>query len=158
MLEKIQLLVGSLVPIVNNESSTLNQKIEGIANSYIDFLSQNPELPSFIFNEVRKNNFEIISNTRLHKHVHRTYFMKQLKEECGDINPLHFLLSLVGMIAFPFLAKPVMLQTGMSNERVFQKMMQERKTLIPLWFKILLSMTDGTQQGPRKEREAKSGT
>ena len=59
--------------------------------------------------------------------MHRPYFMKQLKDEFGDIDPLH--LSVVGMIAFPFLTRPAMLQTGPVNEKVFHKMMKERKHL-----------------------------
>ncbi|MBK7652098.1 MAG: hypothetical protein IPJ20_17165 [Flammeovirgaceae bacterium] len=64
--------------------------------------------------------------------------MKQLKEASGDINPVHFFISLLGMIIFPFIAKPIMMQVGMVNEKLFQKMMQERKELIPIWMNAIL--------------------
>lgn len=138
MFEKIQLLLGSIAPILSNESSTLNEKITGIVNSYIDFLTKNPELVTFIMNEARKQNFEFIPKTQLGKMIYESHFMKQLKEQSGSINPVHFLISLLGMIAFPFVAKPMMLQTGLVSDKVFQKMMVERKSLIPSWIKTLL--------------------
>lgn len=140
MLEKVQLLLGSIVPILNNETATLEEKIRGMVNSYIDFLTKNPELITFLMNEARKENFEFIPKTQLKKIVFQSHFMKQLKERSGNINPVHFLVSLVGMIAFPFVARPMLFQTGLVKEKVFLEMMQERKSLIPFWLGTLLNV------------------
>lgn len=138
MLEKVQQILGNLIPIVKDEATTLDQKIDGVVNTYIDFLTKNPDLPLFILNEVRKKNFEFILNARVDKILLRSHFMKQLKEQSGDINPVHFFISLLGMAIFPFIAKPIILQIGLVNEKVFQKMMQERKELVPLWVNTIL--------------------
>lgn len=139
MLEKIQLLLGKLTPIFSNESTSLEQKIEAMVNSYIDFLLNDPDLITFILNEIRKNNFDFIAKARLSELVYQSYFMRQLKETSGFDNPIQFLMSLVGMIIFPFVAKPVILQTGLVAREAFEQRMQERKTLIPLWFKSILN-------------------
>ena len=89
----------------------MEEKIRGMVNSYIDFLTKNPELITFLMNEARKENFEFIPKADLKKIVYQSHFLKQLKEKSGSINPVHFLISLVGMIAFPFVARPMMLQT-----------------------------------------------
>lgn len=140
MSEKIQTLLSRLIPILNNETSTLYIKFEGLAYTYIDFLKENPDLLPFIFNELRKDNYKFLSNVQLAENVFNSFFMKQLKEKCGDVNPLHLLFSLIGMIAFPFVAKPAILQAGLVDEKVFQRMMEERKTLIPAWAKTILSI------------------
>jgi hypothetical protein len=62
----------------------------------------------------------------------------QLKERRSDINPVHFLVSLLGMTIFPFVAKPILTQTGIVNEKSFQTLMKEREALIPLWMNALL--------------------
>ncbi|MBP9924816.1 MAG: TetR/AcrR family transcriptional regulator [Cyclobacteriaceae bacterium] len=138
MLEKVHQILGKLAPILKDETITLHQKIDGVVNCYIDFLTKNPELPTFILNEIRKKNFEFISASRADKIILQSHFMRQLKEEIGDINPMHFFISLLGMIIFPFAAKPIMLQARLVNEKAFQKMMQERKKLIPIWVNAML--------------------
>ena len=139
MLEKFQQLLGTVAPILKDETTTLDQKIEGVVHCYIDFLTKNPDLPTFILNEIRKKNFQFVSNARVDKIILQSHFMKQLKEASGNINPVHFFISLLGMIVFPFVAKPIMLQAGLVNEKIFQKMMQERKELIPIWVNTILA-------------------
>lgn len=138
MLEKVQQMLGTLAPILKDETTTLEQKIDGVVNCYIDFLTKNPDLPTFILNEIRKKNFEFVSNARLDKIILESHFMKQLKVASGNINPVHFFISLLGMVIFPFVAKPMMLQIGLANEKNFKKMMQERKQLIPIWVNMML--------------------
>lgn len=138
MLEKVQQMLGTLAPILKDETTTLEQKIDGVVNCYIDFLTKNPDLPTFILNEIRKKNFEFVSNARLDKIILESHFMKQLKVASGNINPVHFFISLLGMVIFPFVAKPMMLQIGLANEKNFKKMMRERKQLIPIWVNMML--------------------
>jgi len=138
MVEKIQQIFGTLAPILNDETTSLSQKIDGVVNCYIDFLTINPDLPLFILNEVRKKNFEFVLNARIDKIVFQSHFMKQMKEEGGDVSPAHFFISLLGMVIFPFAAKPMMVQTGLVNDKGFQKMMLERKKLIPIWMDAIL--------------------
>src|SRR4051812_18451043 len=57
MMEKVQLMFGTLAPILKEETTTLPEKIDGVVNCYISFLTKNPDLPSFILSEIRKKNF-----------------------------------------------------------------------------------------------------
>jgi AcrR family transcriptional regulator len=138
MLEKVQQIFSALGPILKDETTTLHQKINGLVNTYIDSLTKNPDLPLFILSEVRKKNFEFVTSAHVDKIIFRSHFMIQLKEESGNINPVQFFISLLGMIIFPFVARPTILQTGLVNEKVFQDMMQERKKLIPIWINAIL--------------------
>ncbi len=139
MLEKIRELLGRLTPIFTNETTTLEQKVNGLVDSYIDFLLNDPDLVTFILNEIRKGNFDFIVKARLDELVHQSFFMKQLKEASGDVNPIQFLFSIVAMIIFPFVARPVIIQTKLVDQDAFQQMMLERKKLIPLWINQILN-------------------
>jgi AcrR family transcriptional regulator len=138
MQEKIQKLLGTLVPIVNDAEMTLEEKIDGIVAHYLDVLSANPELPMFVLNELGKNNFSIVKNANLDKVISQSSFVKQLRERRNDLNPVHFIISILGMIIFPFVARPMLFLTGMANEKSFILLMNERKTLVPVWAKAML--------------------
>jgi hypothetical protein len=96
------------------------------------------DLPIFVLNELRKENVNFISNIPIQKVLLQSSFMMQLKERRSDINPIHFLVSLLGMTIFPFVAKPILTQSGLVSEKNFQSLMKEREALIPLWMTALL--------------------
>ena len=52
MAETIQKLFEKIKPIINDESTTVTEKIESIVDHYIDMLIENPDLPLFIVNEI----------------------------------------------------------------------------------------------------------
>jgi hypothetical protein len=64
--------------------------------------------------------------------------VRQLQEKRPDINPLHFLMNLLGMSVFPFIMKPIFHASGVLNEKAFLTRMEERKTLIPKWINAML--------------------
>lgn len=138
MQEKVQKLLGSLVPIMSDATTSLDEKIERIVSSYLDVLSDNPDLPVFVLNELRRNNLALLQNAQLDKMVSQSSFIKQLREKRSDINPVHFLVSILSMIIFPFVAKPMLFLTGMANEKTFAPLMDERRELIPVWAKAML--------------------
>ncbi|MGB3074695.1 MAG: TetR/AcrR family transcriptional regulator, partial [Chitinophagales bacterium] len=138
MEEKIEKLFGVIVPLLTDSSTSLETKIELIVSGYIDVLAENPDLPTFVLNELRKQNFEIIQKFPVDKVIVQSSFIKQLKEKRADINPAHFLVNILGMTVFPFVAKPMLIMTGMVNEKSFITLMNERKKLIPVWVKAIL--------------------
>lgn len=138
MQEKIQKLLGSLVPIMNDGATSLDDKIDRIVSGYLDVLSDNPDLPMFVLNELRRNNLALLQNAQLDKMVSQSSFIKQLREKRSDVNPVHFLVSILSMVIFPFVAKPMLFLTGMANEKTFAPLMDERRELIPVWAKAML--------------------
>lgn len=109
MQEKIQNLFGIIAPVLTDSSTTLETKINLIVSGYIDVLSENPDLPTFVLNELRKKNFDIIQKFPFDKVIVQSSFIKQLKERRSDINPVHFLINILGMTVFPFVAKPMLM-------------------------------------------------
>ena len=137
MLEKLEKFFGAIAPILNNTTNSLEQKVTLFSNNYIDLIIANPELPLFILSEVRYNPERFVHKLPITK-VADSHFVRQLHERRPDVNPLHFLMNLLGMSVFPFIMKPIFHASGVLNEKVFLTRMEERKVLIPKWINAML--------------------
>lgn len=140
MAERIDKLFGVLGPILNDESTTLEQKLEKITENYINMLLEHPDLPIFVLSEIRNNPDQLSNRFQARKHLTESVFVKQLIARRSDVNPFHFLMNLLGMNLFPFVAKPV-LQPILGNEDAYRQLMEQRKMLIPAWMKMMLDNT-----------------
>ncbi|MFT3795512.1 TetR/AcrR family transcriptional regulator [Flavobacterium sp.] len=138
IMEKVQQIFGVLFPIINNESLDLETKVELIVENYISLLLENPDLPIFVFSELRNNPqlFEGRVNAHL---IGESSLMKQLQEKKPDIHPVQFILSLFGLTVFPFMARPMMTVTKMAaTDAEFRALLEQRKKLVPKWIKLIL--------------------
>ena len=136
---KIVLLFGQIIPIVTNEKTTLEEKIDLASVKYFDILSKNPNLPIFILSEIQKKTSDIKSILPFEKVLNNSFIIKQIKEKKPDLNPFHFLLNFLSMTAFPFVKKPILKSFDIMNDDEFQNFVEERKTLIPVWIKIMMN-------------------
>lgn len=139
MLEKVQLLFGHIVPVLNDTQSSLETKVEQIVTLYIDMISQNPDLPLFVLSEIRNHPVHFAESFELGQILRQSTFIKQLNERRPDIHPVHFLMNMLGMTLFPFIAKPVFQAIGLVDENQFTMIMRERKALIPSWTNAILN-------------------
>lgn len=137
MAERIDKLFGVLGPVLTDESTTLEEKLEKITESYINMLLEHPDLPIFVLSEIRNNPEQLSNRFQARKHLTESVFIKQLVARRSDINPFHFLMNLLGMNLFPFVAKPV-LQPILGNEEMYRQLMEQRKKLVPAWMKLML--------------------
>jgi AcrR family transcriptional regulator len=125
------------------QNTTLDQKITKVVSMYIDFLTQNPDLPLFILNELRNNPEQLATNIDDEVGSSRSKLFGQLKlaaEEgkIGDINPFHLMANLIGLTVFPFVARPILQKVTGVTDNQFNELMQQRKQLIPIWIKTML--------------------
>lgn len=137
MVETLQLFLSSLKGILNDEKTTLHQKLEILTGYYIDLLIENPSLPLFILNEINtdpkkllaKLGADIKPTETVAAHQMATY----LQHTELQINPLHILMNAVAVTVFPFIGAPL-IKTKIGIDTVaFNEMMEERKKLIPIW-------------------------
>jgi len=138
MMEKMQQFFGILLPVVNDPSTKLETKIELMVSNYIDMLSMNPDLPLFVLSEMKGQSGKIKNILPVQKITDKISFIKQLKEKRPDINPIHFLMNILGMTVFPFVAKPAFELIAATNKNQLEAVLQERKKLIPIWVKAML--------------------
>lgn len=142
MLETIFEFAKSLILVLNDEDSSIIQKVEIVADRYIDFIKKQPELPIFILSESRNNIGNVLENLPVKEILSNSVLVRQLKEkvekgEMQEVNYVHFIMNVLGLIIFPFVAQPLIMGgTSMSSEEFIQ-MMEERKVLIPIWVEAM---------------------
>lgn len=135
---KVMLLFGKIVPILSNEKTTLEEKIDLAVEKYFDILSENPNLPLFVISEIQKKNSNITSIIPIRRVFQNSSIIKQIKEKRPELNPLHFLVNFLGMTIFPFVVKPVFTAFDLIKEDEFSQFISERRKLVPIWIKLLL--------------------
>jgi AcrR family transcriptional regulator len=138
MLEKMQQFFGVLFLVINDPSTKLEIKIDLIVNNYIDMLLENPDLPLFVLSEIKADPGHLGNILPVEKLTPKVSFIKQLQERRPDINPAHFLMNILGMTVFPFIARPAFGAIGILNKSDFHTIIEERRKLVPIWVKAAL--------------------
>lgn len=132
------------VRIIINDKSTLEKKVELIADNYIDFLSKEQNISIFMLNEIHNNPNEILKKIEIKQLILNSEFYKQYQKSVAkgyitEPNVFHFLMNLMSIIIFPFVAKPLLQEIIGLNNAQFNTMMHERKKLIPFWIKTMMT-------------------
>lgn len=111
-------------------------KIRSIVSSHIETMVQNPYLPLFVMNEMNKNpeigmkNFFEAQKPGFMKKFRTSIEVSIQEGLIQPINPLHLIMNMFSMCAFPFIAKPMIkLLTGVEDEQ-FRNLMDQRKVLV----------------------------
>ena len=136
---KIVLLFGQIIPIVTNEKTTLEEKIDLASVKYFEILSKNPNLPLFVLSEIQKKTSDVKSILPFEKVLNNSFLLKQIKERRPDLNPFHFLLNFLSLTVFPFVGKPILQSFDIMNDAEFHQFVEERKTFVPMWIKMMLN-------------------
>ena len=136
---KIVLLFGKILPIVTDEKTSLEEKIDLASEKYFEILSKNPNLPLFILSEIQKKPSNITALIPVDRLFKNSVLMKQIEEKKPGLNPLHFIVNFLSMTAFPFIVKPILKNFNILNDEEFQQFVEERKTLVPVWIKMILN-------------------
>lgn len=134
MTEKFQQLFSVVLPIINNDVLSLDEKIEILIAKYIDLLLENPDLPIFVLSEIRANPERFKEEVHVQKVLKDSSLIRQLREKRPDVEPVQFIVSVLGMTIFPFVAKPILFLDNSD----FNALMEERKKLITKWVKVIL--------------------
>ena len=129
--------------MLNDESTSLNEKIDLIVSNYVDLLLKEPELPTFILNEVRPNPQAFVEQNPIkealtHSVLTRQYAEAVARGEITEPNLMQAILNVIGLVIFPFIAKPILTSIINIPEEQYKVLMLQRKTLIPQWIKAML--------------------
>ncbi|MGC4234628.1 MAG: TetR/AcrR family transcriptional regulator [Niabella sp.] len=143
MLETVFGFMQNMAMVLNDEKSSLEEKVELIASNYIDLLTKEPDIPIFMLSEIRNNAGGLLEKLPIRQLVMNSTFFKQhleavAKGKIVEPNPIHFLMNLLSLVVFPFIAQPLLQGISGLNETQFNKLMQERKKLIPVWVKAIM--------------------
>lgn len=136
---KIVLLFGKIIPIITSEKISLEEKIDLVSEKYFEILSKNPNLPLFVLSEIQKKPSNITSLIPVDQFLKTSVLLKQIREKKPDLNPLHFIVNFLSMTAFPYIGKHILKNFNILSDEEFQKFVAERRTLVPLWTKMILN-------------------
>jgi AcrR family transcriptional regulator len=139
MLDCMKNFMGGLKQILNREDLSLEEKLGEIVGHYLNMFKSEPDLPLFIMHEIRHNPKGIVNTLGMKQTLTKSHFYQQLKAEGPPkVDPMHFLMNIIAMSVFPFIASPLLKIVGELDDVSFMKMMNDRKKLIPLWMKQIL--------------------
>lgn len=143
MLETMFSFMQKMAVVLNDEDSKLEKKVELIASNYIDFFTEEPNVPIFVLNEMHKNPRLLFDTLPVRELFFNSVFFRQYQTQVakGKIkegNPTNFLINMMSLIIFPFVGSPIFkLITGTLDVQ-YLELMQERKKLIPRWVKAMM--------------------
>ena len=115
-------------------SSTTEKVIEFVDN-YIDLIQANPYVPQFIINELNRDP-KMLKNLMFESGVepHQILQLFSNGTELGKkikIDPRHFVVSILGMLIFPFAARPLLQMVYFNDDReTYNQFLNERKEIV----------------------------
>lgn len=142
MTEILQNFFTGIRQIFNDEGTSIDQKVKIFVASYTALLKRQPELPLFIFQEIRLNPEKLALRMGV-RQVFSSYFFRQLESAMAEkkiraIHPIHYVMNMVGMCVFPFIGAPLFRHMGGISERRYKALMDERIDLIPMWMQATM--------------------
>ncbi|SOE20808.1 DNA-binding transcriptional regulator, AcrR family [Spirosomataceae bacterium TFI 002] len=120
-----------------------SEKVESFIDRYIDMLLAKPFLPLFVMNTINqkgKDDFIQKLPLELPQKLMSSYFVDQSKGLVREINPMQFMLSIMGMCVFPFLAKPMISKAFNMVDEDFKALMLQRKLELKTYTKLILTV------------------
>ena len=145
MMETMQQFIASLSGAFNDPKTSLPEKIETIVNRYIEMLLLEPNLPIFIMSELRNHPDALITKLPIKELVTKSVFANQYKKEVAlgslpSIPFLQFIVNIISLIIFPFIAEPIIRRVGDLNDEDFKQFIRKRKKMIPIWINSMMNI------------------
>ncbi|WP_075351969.1 TetR/AcrR family transcriptional regulator [Algoriphagus marinus] len=142
MFETMFGFMQNMLVVFNDEKTSLLEKTELMAEKYTEMILKEPQVPLFILSELRDNASDFLEKLPMANIIMESVFIKQIKDEIAagnikEINPLQFIINLLGLVIFPFVASPLIYKIGSLSTKDFELLMQERKKMIPIWIKSM---------------------
>lgn len=139
-------LLAKVLPVLASmfmQDIPMMQKFEFFVEKYTDMLKEMPFLPFFIFQEISLNPdrlVDLVKQGGLDTSVTITEISKVLEEHgIKSMDPRHLIANLIGMVIFPFVARPMFQRIGFNNDpEAYDRFLEERKKEIPRFIKMAL--------------------
>lgn len=115
---------------------SLEEKITAFVDRYIDVFVENPLIPIFVLQELSKNPQSLVNLIKeagidpaiMLRNLNRTMEKEGLEMK----DPRHFLVNLIGLCVFPFVAAPLVQRMLFNNdENAYKHFLAERKKEVP---------------------------
>ena len=125
--QKLELLTGLIMDSISIDNLSLEEKLKRIIDSHIDFVSENPELPSFLVREIFNNHerFEILKARfetfapLLIQNLQKELDKGQEEGKYKKTDARMLLIDIISLNIFPYMASPLInaILTGYMNDK-----------------------------------------
>lgn len=123
-----------------NQDLPFDVQVERLVESYIVLLKKQPDLPLFVLSELRSQPEHFLKGVGIQETLKDVKFFKELFQKTnGGVDPMHFIMNLFSMTVFPYISKPLLQAVGGLDDAHFNKLMEERVKLIPIWVNQMIA-------------------
>jgi AcrR family transcriptional regulator len=130
-----------LEEVLNDEKTTINEKIRKIVDNYMDMLEEEPLLPLFMFSEIQKSSLFITEILKPHELFLDTNFESQIKEKgVSEENLAHLFINILALIVGPFVGHSILSQIYTDNQNQWEELLKSRRELIPVWIEKMFNI------------------
>lgn len=136
-LDTTQVFFSTLNEVLRAETP-LQEKITALCHLYIDVSLDNPFIPLFIISEVNRQPAAFIQKMFAGSEGRPDYpvLEKQIERDVRagrihPVQPVQLILHILGMCIFPVIARPMMMQLSGIDEKGYQRLLLERKKIVP---------------------------
>ncbi|WP_046756018.1 TetR/AcrR family transcriptional regulator [Kordia jejudonensis] len=132
----VTLMASNIIPALIGKKPVI-EKLENLVHIHINTTIENPHIPMFILSEMTRGqkNFQVQLKSKMMENGVLFSFMNQIQKEqdvgiLKQIPPKHVILTVMSLLTFPFLAKPVFTNLLEIPETEYTSMMHERKIIV----------------------------
>jgi TetR/AcrR family transcriptional regulator len=126
--------VASFLPVIKNvleAEMPFREKIVKFVDTYVDILIANPHIPAFVIQELNTDPSRFVNKLKNYG-INPLILFEQIKMDIdsGHIREIrgdHFIVNLLGMCLFPFIARPVVQGLLQKNNEQYELFLRERK-------------------------------
>lgn len=130
-------LLRKLLPqleVILFDNCSFREKIERFVSVYLDIFAENSYLPNFIMNELNKNPDVIIARFRK-EWLMSPRFLGQIRKDLSELgDPMdvsQFMMNLISLCVFPFIAHPMIEALLLDGQKCsFKSFIDDRKPII----------------------------
>lgn len=127
---------NTVLKLLNDDKTSLENKIEQFVENYTELLLKNQDLPLFVFNELKNQPNLFTQKLKVKSRLMNSSFYAQIIKQKPDSDPIQFLVSLLGMTIFPFVAKNVLFP----EKEEFTDFVRKRKVIVVQNAKLMLDL------------------
>ena len=113
----------------------VKDKLMVFIDEYVDLIQANPYVPQFIINEINRDP-QMLKSLMFESGIEPQKILEMFAHEARPeglkkIDPRHLAISLLGMLIFPFIARPIMQMIYFNDDKeVYNQFLTERKEIV----------------------------
>lgn len=136
LLNNLEVIAPTFIETLSGKGAVV-EKFGRLVDSYIDVILDHPDIPLFIMTELSRKRHSAINylKLRMEKNKALTTFMEEIRAEQASgklhrVPPGQMILSVLSLLIFPFIARPIFQHIMEIDMTDYNDMMEQRRMFI----------------------------